>query len=83
MSLLEPDALWQTVQRRLQRPGALGWLLLIPVLGGFGVALAAGIGVRVFDSANIAAQFRADISDPDVSETVSYTHLTLPTTERV
>ncbi len=50
MSLLEPDALWQTVQRRLQRPGALGWLLLIPVVGGFGVALAAGIGVRVFDS---------------------------------
>jgi hypothetical protein len=50
LSLLEPDALWQTVQRRLQRPGALGWLLMIPVVGGFGVALAAGIGVRVFDS---------------------------------
>lgn len=50
MSLLEPDALWQSVQRRLSRPGALGWLLMIPVVGGFGVALAAGIGVRVFNS---------------------------------
>jgi hypothetical protein len=50
LSLLEPDALWQSVQRRLSRPGALGWLLMIPVVGGFGVALAAGIGVRVFNS---------------------------------
>jgi hypothetical protein len=50
LSLLEPDALWQTVQQRLQRPGALGWLLMIPVVGGFGVALAADVGVRVFDS---------------------------------
>lgn len=50
MNLLEPEALWQAVQRRLQRPGAIGWLLMIPVAGGFGVALAAAVGVRVFNS---------------------------------
>jgi hypothetical protein len=50
LSLLEPDALWQSVRRRLQRPGFLGWLLLIPVLGGFAVAIAAEVGVRIFDS---------------------------------
>ncbi len=50
MSLLEPDTLWQTVRQRVARPGLLGWLLLIPVVGGFAVALAAEVGVRVFNS---------------------------------
>jgi hypothetical protein len=50
LSLLEPDALWQTLRQRLERPGLIGWLLLIPVLGGFAVAVAAEVGVRVFNS---------------------------------
>lgn len=50
MSLLEPDALWLVVQQRLEQPGLLKWLSLIPVLGGFAVAVAAEVGVRVFSS---------------------------------
>lgn len=46
--MLEPPELWETVERRLARPGALRWLLLLVVVGGFGGALAAEIGVRVF-----------------------------------
>lgn len=36
------------MQARIDRPGALGWLLLIPVIGGLAVAIAAETGVRVF-----------------------------------
>lgn len=50
MSLLEPETLWPAVRRYLERPGIFGWLLLIPVVGGFAVAVAAEVGVRVFDS---------------------------------
>jgi len=49
LSLLEPDALWANVQRRLQRREFMGWLLLVPVLGGLGIALASEIGVRHFN----------------------------------
>ena len=46
--MLEPPELWETVERRLAQPGALAWLLLLSVVGGFGGALASEIGVRVF-----------------------------------
>jgi hypothetical protein len=50
LNLIEPEGLWQTVRERMDRPGAAGWLLLIPVVGALGVAAAAEIGVRVFNT---------------------------------
>ena len=38
------------VRERTARPGAIGWLLLIPVVGALGDAAAAEIGVRVFNT---------------------------------
>lgn len=48
MNLFEPEGLWRAVQARIDRPGAVGWLLLIPLVGGLAVAIAADTGVRVF-----------------------------------
>ena len=50
MNVFEPDGLWEAVRERLARPGALGWLALIPVVGAFAVAIAAETGVRVFNT---------------------------------
>ncbi|HSQ11009.1 MAG TPA: hypothetical protein VLN25_10420 [Burkholderiaceae bacterium] len=50
MNVFEPDGLWEAVRERLARPGALGWLTLIPVVGAFAVAIAAETGVRVFNT---------------------------------
>lgn len=48
MNHFELEGLWTSVRARIDRPGALGWLLLIPVIGGLAVAIAAEAGVRVF-----------------------------------
>jgi hypothetical protein len=48
LSIFEPEGLWDTVRERLVRPGAIGWLMLIPGVGGLAVAIAAETGVRVF-----------------------------------
>jgi hypothetical protein len=49
VSLLEPDALWAAVSHRLQQRGFLGWLVPVPAVGAFGVALASEFGVRHFN----------------------------------
>ena len=48
MSLLEPEGLWDRVRRRCERDDALLLLLLIPLAGALGVALAAEAGVRLW-----------------------------------
>ena len=50
MSLLEPEGLWDRVRRRCERDDALLLLLLIPLAGALGVALAAEAGVRLFNT---------------------------------
>lgn len=50
MSIFEPEGLWNAVRQRMVRPGAVGWLLLIPIVGGLAVAIAAETGVRVFST---------------------------------
>jgi len=50
LNVFEPDGLWEAVRERLARPGAFGWLALIPVVGAFAVAIAAETGVRVFNT---------------------------------
>ena len=50
MSLLEPEGLWDRVRRRCERDDALLPLLLIPLAGALGVALAAEAGVRLFNT---------------------------------
>jgi hypothetical protein len=50
LNVFEPDGLWDAVRNRLPRPGSLGWLALIPVVGAFAVAIAAETGVRVFNT---------------------------------
>ena len=46
--MLEPLSLWESVAARLEVPGALGWLVLVAIVGGLGVAMASEIGVRNF-----------------------------------
>lgn len=48
MSIFEPEGLWEAVRERMERPGAIGWLLLIPIVGALAVAIAVEMGVRVF-----------------------------------
>ena len=48
MSIFEPEDLWEAVRERMESPGALGWLLLIPIVGALAVAIAVEMGVRVF-----------------------------------
>jgi hypothetical protein len=48
LNVFEPEGLWNAVRERVTRRGALGWLLLIPIIGGLAVAIAAEAGVRVF-----------------------------------
>jgi hypothetical protein len=48
LSIFEPEGLWEAVRERMERPGAIGWLLLIPIVGALAVAIAAEMGVRVF-----------------------------------
>ena len=50
MSLLEPEGLWDRVRRRCERDTALLPLLLIPLAGALGVAVAAEAGVRLFNT---------------------------------
>jgi hypothetical protein len=50
LSLFEPEGLWDAVSERLMRAGAIGWLVLIPIVGGLAVAIAAETGVRVFST---------------------------------
>lgn len=50
MNVFEPEGLWEAVRKRLRRPGAFGWLVLIPVFGAFAVAIASETGVRVFNT---------------------------------
>jgi hypothetical protein len=54
LNVFEPDGLWDAVRNRLPRPGSLGWLALIPVVGAFAVAIAAETGVRVFNTEWVA-----------------------------
>jgi len=48
LNVFEPEGLWNAVRERISRRGAIGWLLLIPIVGGLTVAIAAEVGVRVF-----------------------------------
>jgi hypothetical protein len=50
LSIFEPEGLWDAVAERLQRPGAMAWLLLVPVVGGLAVGAAAELGVRIFNA---------------------------------
>jgi len=50
LSIFEPEGLWEAVRERMERPGAIGWLLLIPIFGALAVAIAAETGVRVFNT---------------------------------
>lgn len=50
MSLFEPAPLWEWVERRRHRPGAVVALLVIAALGGVLVATATEIGVRAFNT---------------------------------
>lgn len=50
MSLIEPEGLWERVRRHCEHDGALLPLVLIPLAGALGVALAAEVGVRLFNT---------------------------------
>ena len=50
MSLFEPEGLWRVVRERIGERGAFAWLLLVPIIGGLAVALAAETGVRVYNT---------------------------------
>jgi hypothetical protein len=50
LSLFEPEGLWQAVRERIAQRSAFAWLLLVPIVGGLAVALAAETGVRVFNT---------------------------------
>ncbi len=49
MSLIEPEGLWDHVRRQCEH-GAVLPLVLIPLAGALGVALAAEVGVRLFNT---------------------------------
>lgn len=48
--LLDPDAWWDQVEGRLENGEAAGYLLAIAIVGGFGIAFASEIGIRVFNT---------------------------------
>jgi hypothetical protein len=49
-SLLDPDAWWDQVERHLDDGDAAVFLFTIAVVGGFGIALACEVGIRVFNT---------------------------------
>jgi hypothetical protein len=50
LNVFEPVGLWDAVRERIAHPGALSWLVLIPVIGALAVGIAAETGVRVFNT---------------------------------
>lgn len=48
--LLDQDAWWDQVEERLKNRSAAGFLFAIAIVGGFGIAFACEVGVRVFNT---------------------------------
>lgn len=49
-ALLDPDAWWDLLERRLAGGRAIGFLAAIAVVGSLGIAFACEVGVRVFNT---------------------------------